>query len=124
MKRFLAILALLLAADAWGAEWMVKSSVKTRHTVQETATSWLHEGGSGTVIRKDADTFYVLSCCHVASYRGVVNCGQLTVTYGGTAYPARVVAYDVGLDLSLIEATGRAGVVPVAVVGGGDHDPV
>lgn len=69
--------------------------------------------GSGTVIRRDKDKFYVLTCSHVAE--PAARYSQLVVVHGAKAFPAKLLVYCPVRDLALLECQGVTDAVPATV---------
>ena len=120
-------LALALPGSSSGAppaDLLVRSSVRTEHAVDNGSGLTTTQGGSGTVIKKTAGAFYVLSCRHVVEHEGAIGNGRLTlITHDGKRYRASVVAHSAQADLSIMKATGAADVEAVRVADAEEYTP-
>jgi hypothetical protein len=88
-----------------------KASVKLAYQVAQN----IYNGGSGTVIRKDADVFWVLSVAHMLSHNGKhVEKGSMFVyTHDGKRYKGILSAYKPSKDLLLIKVKAQADVTAI-----------
>lgn len=112
---------------------ITKSTVKTTHSVSQ---KYIHptipnayqiitttQSGSGTIIKKTDDCFYILSCCHTVEHQGIIGVGELKVhTWDGKILPAKLISYDKKSDLSLIKVDAKVDVLSVKVANKEDYN--
>ncbi len=103
---FLQCLALLLICGV--PEDVTQATAKVYYADQS-----MVQCGSGTVVRVDQGSFYVLTCSHVVSIKKVVGTGKTEVLLSDKQkYAGKILGYDVNRDLSLIRCDYATGIVP------------
>lgn len=99
-------------------QWIIDQTVRTKHSVPESRTVTLHQGGTGSIVHRTPTAFYVLTCRHNFTERsGDFARGKIVVvTSDDKEYPASVLAKsDVGRDLAVLVVKTKD-VVKVAAV--------
>lgn len=124
MSKHAIIFVVLLTSQISASDLVIKSSVKTQHVNQVAYGKYDIQSGSGTVIKKDKNKFYVLSCCHIAEHNGKVGTGTLSIiTWEKKSYPAKIISYDKERDLSLIEVDSSSEVRVAKIAEKDNHTP-
>ena len=106
---FNAILATALLLTGQATENEIKdatvkiSFVVYEHPIQKgKILKYQHEHyGSGTIVNKKDDCFYILSCAHNLKHKDVYQ-SQVYVYHANSKYFAQVLKYDLDKDLSLL----------------------